>query len=210
MKKLLSALFLLALCSSLAGASVPDPLNCTVAPLMGNPLDPSSQVAFLSPGAINGTSITITVRNNVNALIPNASVVVTFNSEIGICSDAVHSGSTGASGPGLGQCVITLKGGGCQTAVLGACVVTANGIEIRNLQNVRSPDNEGHTSSVPNGKVNSQDLGAFADEFIVGPAGCHDYDLLLGVNSQDLGLFGDAFSLTAGIPPLPVECTLLP
>lgn len=205
MKKLLSALFLLALCSTLAGASVPDPLNCTVAPLMGNPSVPASQVAFLSPGPINGTSITVTVRNNANQPIGNASVVVTFNSEIGICSNAVHSGTTSnVTGPLKGTVVITLKGGGCQTATAGACIITANGQEIRNLYNVRSPDNEGHTTSIPDGRVNTQDLSAFGDEYVNGPAGqCHDYDIQNGCNTQDLGLFGDAYALGT-------TCTLLP
>jgi len=206
MKKMLSALFLLALCSSLAGASVPDPLNCTVTPLLGDPLVPSSLVAFLAPGAVNGTTLTITVRNASNALIPNASVVITFNSEVGICGvpAAVHTGTTGASGPTLGVCTITLKGGGCQTGVYGACVIRANGIEIKNLQNVRSPDNEGHTTSVPSGSVNTQDLGAFGDEFKgVQPVGCHDYDNNAAVNTQDLGYFGDAYKLG-------VTCTLVP
>ena len=196
MKKLLSALFLLALCSTLAGASVPDQANCTVAPLMGNPLVPSSQVAFLAPGPINGTTITITVRNNANQPIGNASVVVTFNSEIRVCSNAVHSGLTSnVTGPLKGTCVITLKGGGCQTATAGACIITANGVEIRNLYNVRSPDNEAHTQSLPNGAVNTQDLAAFGSEFVVGPAACHDYDLIGGCNTQDLALFGNGFSL---------------
>jgi hypothetical protein len=201
MKKLLSALFLLALCSSLAGASVPDPLNCTVGPLMGDPLVPSSQVAFLSPAPILGTSITITVRNNANVVIPNASVSVTFNTEIGVCSSAVHTGTTNT----LGQCFLTLKGGGCQTGIAAACVIRANGISIRELLNVRSPDNEAHDVSLPDGTVTTPDLSAFGDEFVIGPPACHDYDLLDGCNTQDLGAFGDAFALG-----LAGSCTLLP
>ena len=196
MKKLLSALFLLALCSSLAGASVPDPTFCTVTPLLGNQALPSSLVAFLAPGAVTGTTLTITVRNASNVLIPSASVVISFNSQIGICSNAIHYATTGTTGAGLGVATITLKGGGCLTGIPSACVITANGIEIKNLQNVRSPDNEGHTTSVPSGSVTTQDLSAFGDEFKgVQPVGCHDYDNNAAVNTQDLGYFGDAYKL---------------
>ena len=194
MKKLLSALFLLALCSSLAGASVPDPTFCTVGPLLGNQALPATQVAFLSPGAINGTTITVTVRNLNNVVIPNSVVIITFATgpgNIGICTNAVHTNTTDSNG----RAIITLKGGGCLTDDPNACVITASGWPIRTLYNVRSPDNEGHTTSVPNGAVNVQDLGAFGDEFVVGPAACHDYDKMNGCNTQDLGLFGDAFAL---------------
>jgi len=192
MKKLLSALFLLALCSSLAGATVPDPLNCTITPLLGNPLIPANQVAFLSPGAVSGTTLTITVRNNVNQPISGASVVVTFNSAVKPCVTALHTATTNPSG----VCTVTLTGGGCLTGLLGACVITANSVEIRNLLNVRSPDNGSHTASVPSGSVTTTDLGYFGDEFKgVVPVGCHDYDNNGVVNTTDLGYFGDAYKL---------------
>jgi hypothetical protein len=199
MKKLLSALFLLALCSSLAGANVPDPTKCTVGPLLGDPLT-TGQVAFLSPGAIAGTTITITVRNASNVVIPNLYVEVIFNAAVKVCSNAVHTGTTNS----LGVCVLTLKGGGCLSNIGTACVIKAGGLPIKTLLYVRSPDNEGHTASNPSGAVNTQDLGSFAQEYVAAVAQqCHDYDLANLCNTQDLGIFGGGYASGT-------TCTLLP
>ena len=67
MKKLLSALFLLALCSSLAMATVPDETKCTVTPDLNGG-------CLIAPGTLTGTTLTITVRNSSNNPIPNAAV----------------------------------------------------------------------------------------------------------------------------------------
>jgi hypothetical protein len=200
MKKLLSALALVALCSTIAMANVPCAEYCTVTPLLGDPLVPSSQVGFLSPGPVNGTTLTITVRNCSNLPINGATVQVIFNDAVKICTTAVHQAVTVANG----TCSITLSGGGCLSGLLGACVIKANGFEIRNLRNVRSPDNGSHTGSVPSGSVTTTDLGYFGDEFKgVAPAGCHDYDNSGSVNTTDLGYFGDAYKLAT-------TCTLIP
>ena len=128
-----------------------------------------------------------------------AAVTVTFNDAVKICTTAVHSATTNA----LGVCSITLNGGGCLSNLLGACVIKANGFEIRNLRNVRSPDNGSHTASIPSGSVTTTDLGYFGDEFKgVAPAGCHDYDNNGLVNTTDLGYFGDAYKLAT-------VCTLI-
>jgi len=200
MKKLLSALALVALCSSLAMANVPCPEYCTITPLLGDPLVPNSQLGFLAPGPINGTTLTITVRNCSNLPINAANVEVIFNSSVKTCVTSVHQATTVASG----ICSITLTGGGCLTNILGACIIKANGFEIRNLHNVRSPDNGNHTVSMPSGSVTTTDLGYFGDEFKgVAAAGCHDYDNNGLVNTTDLGYFGDAYKLAA-------VCTLNP
>jgi len=197
MKKLLSALALVALFSSLGMASVPDPLYCTVSPLLGpgSPQVPATQVAFIAPGPAAGTTITITVKNYLNVAIQNASVVVTFNNAIKTCTTAVHTATTNAQG----VCTISLRGGGCLSGTAGACVITANGIEIRNLQFVRSPDNDSHTASSPTGSVTVGDLTFFAAEFGgTAPAGsnCHDYDNSGSCGVIDLTYFGPSF--TAG------------
>jgi hypothetical protein len=192
MKKLLSALALVALCSTIAMANVPCPEYCSITPLLGDPLFPSTQVGFLSPGVVNGTTLTITVRNCSNLPINAATVQVIFADAVKICTTAVHQATTSA----LGVCTITLNGGGCLSNVLGACVIKANFIEIRNLRNVRSPDNGSHTGSVPSGSVTTTDLGYFGDEFKgVAIPGCHDYDNNAAVNTTDLGYFGDAYKL---------------
>lgn len=192
MKKLLSALFLLALCSSLAVANVPDPSKCSVTPSLNNG-------CLIAPGNLTGTTLSITVRNVSNNPIPNAVVQVLFLSGIRICQTAVHTVNTNASG----FCTINLRGGGCiNTETTGACVVVANGIEIKGYTRVKSPDNASHTASVPSGSVTVADLPFFADEFKgLQPAGCHDYDNSGAVTVADLPTFGDAFKAS-------LSCTL--
>lgn len=184
MKKLLSALFLLALCSSVAMATVPDPSKCTVTPDLNGGV-------LIAPGALAGTTLSITVRNSSNNPIPNAAVQVIFGSDIRICTNAVHTGTTDTNG----FCQINLRGGGCiNLTTTGACVVIANGIEIKGYTKVKSPDNASHDASVPSGSVTVADLPFFADEFKgVAPAGCHDYTNDGFVTTSDLPSFGDAF-----------------
>jgi hypothetical protein len=190
MKKLLTALFLVALCSSLAMATVPDPTQCSIVPLLGPVGQPQNQVAFLAPGNLSGTTITITVRNNTGGAIANATVSVAFNSQIRTCSTASHTATTNTQG----VCTISLRGGGCLSATSGGCVITANGVEIRNLRFVRSPDNGSDTASLPDGTVSVVDFVKFADEFKgVVAVGCHDYDNDNLCNVVDFPYFGDAF-----------------
>lgn len=195
MKKLLSALFVLALCSSVAFATVPDPSKCSVSPadnLNGVVLCPDS------PGAIAATIYTITVKNSSGAAIPNASVAVEFPAptNIRVCTTAVHTGTTNGSGIS----VITLKGGGCQRTTVGgtvyAAVVKANGVAIRSYYNSKSPD---YDCVGPNGIVNLQDLLCYRNPVV----GCHDYDNNGSMNLSDTLIFAPAYS------PLH-SCTLAP
>ena len=75
MKKLLSALFVLALCSSVAMATVPDPSNCEVTPDLNNGV----LICPDNPVLLNGTTYTITVRNADNNPIPNAAARCSTN-----------------------------------------------------------------------------------------------------------------------------------
>jgi hypothetical protein len=191
MRRLLPVLCLVAFCSSLAAANPYPCENCVVEPLLGPPDNPMEQVAFLAPASTGGTTLTITVRNGANVPIVGATVQVSFNSQVRTCETAMHTAVTTAP---LGQCHITLMGGGCLSGVIGACVITVNGLEIMNLRYVRSPDNADHTSSAPDGRVSVADLTYFGDEFLgTAPAGCHDYDNNHVVNVTDLTYFGDAF-----------------
>jgi len=190
MKKLLSALFLLALCSSLAMATVPDPTYCSVAPLFGT----VNQGVIIAPGNLAGTTLTITVKNSSNVAIPNATVAVTFmnqpNQHIGICTSAVHTATTQSNG----TCTIALRGGGCLMNTVGACIVTANGVEIKNIKFVKSPDNGAHLLCSPDGHVDTVDLQFFASEFkLQAPANCHDYNNDGTCDTVDLTYFADAF-----------------
>lgn len=192
MKKLLSALFLLALSSSLAMATVPDATKCTVTPDLNGG-------CIIAPGNLSGTTLSINVRNASNNPIQNAVVQVVFNAAIDACANAVHNATTDVNG----NCTINLRGGGCiNAATPGACVVIANGIEIKNYTKVKSPDNASHTTSVPSGTVGVADLPFFADEFKgIAAAACHDYTNDGLVGTGDLPFFGDAFKAS-------LACTL--
>jgi hypothetical protein len=183
MKKLLSALFVLALCSSVAFATVPDPSKCTVVPadaLNGVVLCPDS------PSAIAATNYTITVKNTSGNPISGASVVIEFPAPTNIrfCTTAVNTGTTNASG----VCVITLRGGGCQrtSGSTYAAVVKANGVVLRSYYNAKSPDYDGVG---PNGLVNLSDLLAFR-----GAVGCHDYDNSGTMTLSDTLIFAPGYS----------------
>jgi len=184
MKKLLSALFVLALCSSVALATVPDPSKCTVVPadaLNGVVTCPDN------PGPIAATVYTITVKNSANNPIPNAAVAIEFPVPTNIrnCTSAQNTGTTNTSG----ICIITLRGGGCQvtSGAVYACLVKANGVVIRSYYNAKSPDYDGVG---PNGTVNLQDLLAFRNP----TPGCHDYNNDTFMNLQDTLIFAPAYS----------------
>lgn len=178
MKKLLSALFVLALCSSVAMATVPDPTKCSVSPadvLLGVVLSPDS------PAPIPASVYTVTVRNADNNPINGAAVEFLFATGIRVCTTAVHTGSTNSQG----IVTITLRGGGCVTGS-GACRVKANGVEIRNFVNAKSPDYDG---AAANGVVNLSDLVNYGTGNL-----CHDYDNNGAVNLSDLVLFASAYA----------------
>jgi hypothetical protein len=192
MKKLLAALFVLALCSSIAMGSVPDPDKCTVLPNLND----GCLICPGNPSPINGTTYTVTVRNNNNDLIPDAVVEFQFDANIGICDDAQHTVTATA-----GVAIVTLKGGGCVTT--GGCDVKANGQLIHSFTNCKSPDNGANHASFPDGDVGIGDIGPFGDEFNGPEDDCHDYDNTGTTDVGDIGFFGDAFSAHN-------VCTLLP
>jgi hypothetical protein len=181
MKKLLSALVVLALCSSVAMATVPDPTKCTVSP--GDALN-GLVVAPDSPSPITATVETITVRNSANNPIPNANVVIEYPAPTTIknCTTALNSGVTGITG----QVVLTLRGGGCKTGT-GSGLVKANGVVIRTYNAVKSPDWDGAAAS---GTMTLGDLLSFR---VVTP-GCHDYNNDGFMNLQDTLIFAAAYT----------------
>lgn len=188
MKKLLSALFVLALCSSVALATVPDPTKCVVAPadaLNGLVLAPDT------PAPIAASIYTLTIRNSANNPINNANCTIEFPppTNTRFCTTAVNSGTTNASG----VCIITLRGGGCTNGT-GVGLVKANGVVIRSLNHVKSPDWDGAAAS---GSMTLADLLAFKSTTI----GCHDYDNTGTMTLADLLIFSGAY-----VPPH--SCTL--
>jgi len=182
MKKLLSALFVLALCSSVVFATVPDPTKCSVAP--GDALN-GLVTAPDSPAPISATLYTITVRNAANNPIPNASVVIEFPAPTNIrnCTTANNTATTNAQGVAN----ITLRGGGCKISA-GAGLVKANGVVIRTYNNVKSPDWDGAAAS---GAMTLADLLAFR-AVPVFPF-CHDYNNDNTMNLSDTLIFSSAY-----------------
>lgn len=185
MKKVLFSLLGLALASTMASADVPDPSFCSVIPadnLNGLVLAPNLPSAI--PASIN----VVTVRNNTNAPINAASVVITLGAANVLCGSTVLTGTTNSSG----QTTITLGGGGCAHNVALSGIVKANGVTIRSYSNVKSPDYDGAGG---NRSVQLADLIKFSNEFLdVDANQCHDYDNDTNTGLSDLIVFSPTFT----------------
>jgi hypothetical protein len=179
MKTLLSALFVLALCSSAAFATVPSDEYSECSP--GDALN-GLVICPDSPAPIPATVYTVTVRNGNQDPIPNASVSFEFAPGISICTTAVHT----VQADGSGVAVVTLRGGGCLADIPEVGIVKANGVPIRRYANVKSPDYDG---AAGNGVVNLSDL-----VFYKSGNTCHDYDNNGVVNLSDLVIFAGGYS----------------
>lgn len=180
MKKLLSALFALALCSTMAFATVPYPPYCVVSPcdaLNGVVLGPDS------PSPIPSSIVNMTIRNQSNNVIPSASVNITFGAgPFCFCNTMQYNTTTNANG----YAQLTLRGGGCLNNVDQAAVIRANGSIVRNYRNAKSPDFDG---AAGNCVVNLPDYIRFTARDV-----CHDYDNNGSVNLADFVLFSSGFS----------------
>ena len=187
MKKLLSALFALALCSSIALATVPSPPNCSVSPcdaLGGAVMCPDV------PGAIANSVVTLTIRNQANNPIANAAVNVTFGTgPLCICGTMVYNATTNASG----VAVITLRGGGCIRNTANACVFVANGTIVRAYSNLKSPDWDG---AAGNCTVNLGDLVVYAR----GTDLCFDFNNTGAIDIADFQIFASGYSPSRHCP----------
>jgi hypothetical protein len=194
MKKLLCALSLLALCSSLAAATVPDAGFCTVSPIYqpaGN-TDPALEALLVCPANYAGSYYTITVHNSSDNAVPNAIVQFIFDSEIMVCGTPIPIHEVTADLDGVAH--LYLRGGGCLTNKTDAIRVLANGVQIRMFKGVRSPDNADHILSFPSLSMTASDLTMFGLEFKgVVAAGCHDYTMDSSCSAGDLAIFGAAF-----------------
>lgn len=186
----------------LSALSAPHAWAVDLPPLYHITITPEfNQGVLVAPQAISGTTYTVTILNDDDVPMTNVTVQFVFLPSIRICADAVHYAVTDQTG----TCQVQLRAGGCiNTPTLGACVVVANGIEIRNYSRVKSPDNASHTGSQPSGSVTVADLIFFAQEFKgETAAACHDYNNDGTVNTGDLPTFGDAFRMG-------LACTLAP
>jgi len=183
MKKLLSALFVLALCSSMAAANVPYSSNCVVSPcdaLNGAVVCPDQ------PTVLTQTVVNMTIRNQANNPIPGAAVNLTFlnSTNLCICNTMIFNGTTDNSG----KLTMTLRAGGCLNGVDQALVIRANATLVRNFKNVKSPDWDGVAG---NCVVNLSDIVRFAPQSDL----CFDFD-----NSGVVDL-GDVVIFAAGYNP---------
>jgi hypothetical protein len=190
MKKLLSALFALALCSSMALATVPYPPNCTV-----SPWDGYNGVVLCpdTPGSPIGQSVgTLTVRNQANNPIANAAVIISFlaTGPFCFCSDMVYSTTTNGSG----MATLTLRGGGCVRGTDGAALIRANGVQIRDYYNAKSPDWDGVAG---NCTVSGPDAVRFA---MVPKDLCFDFDNSGSVDIGDYVVFTSGLTASHNCP----------
>lgn len=191
MKKLLSALFVLALCSSVAMASVPDPVNSSVAPIFNNGLVLCPDGNFPTPHP-SGV-ITVTVKNSANNPIAGAVIEVDFHSDIAICDSffAQFPVLTNASG----EAQVVLAAAGCVNNVTNAAVIRANGIPIETVRNLKSPANGSASENAPLQNVGSAALVPFANSWLGAEPvfHCADYDNSGDMGSPDLVIFATAF-----------------
>lgn len=219
MKKLIPALVLHALCSSLAAATIPDPQLCSISPIYGLVGIPGREVVIVSPWDgyqyLTGTQYTVRVATSSGAPIAGSVIRVEFHPSIIPCPDAQHSAVTDWNG----EARIWFTASGCLTDVAGACVITADGIEIRQIRGVRSPDNGDHYVAQPDGAADVIDLTYFGSEYKGSETGrgiCHDYDYSLACDTVDLTYFGEAFKRAfccrrgPRLPPGSPPCHMVP
>lgn len=180
MKKLVSALFALALFSSMALATVPYPPYCVVTPcdaLNGVVMCPDT------PAPIPASIVNMTIRNQSNNVIPNASVNITIASgPFCFCNTMVYNTTTNNQG----YAQLTLRAGGCLQNVDQAAVIRSNGAIVRNYRNAKSPDWDG---AAGNCRVDLADYLRFVARDL-----CHDYDNTGVVDVSDFVLFASGFS----------------
>lgn len=185
MKKVLFSLLGLALASTVASADVPDPSFCTVIPadnLNGLVLAPN--LPSYIPASIN----VVTVKNNTNAPISGAAVVLTLGANNTLCGSTVLTGTTNGSG----QTTLSLGGGGCAHNIALSGILKANGVTIRSFANVKSPDYDGAAGNL---SVQLADLIKFSNEFLdVDVNQCHDYDNDANTGLSDLIVFSPTFT----------------
>ena len=161
-----------------------------------NPAD-GMQGVILSPGhptPLTESILHLSVRNESNQPIAHAPVVVSFAPGIVPCPDAQLETVTDENG----EAEVTLAGGGCLSAIDGACSIRVNGIEVRAYRNAKSPDWDGIGSDR---RVSSGDFIGFARAFNQpAPGGCYDFDNSGLVGGADFAIFARAFNAGSHCP----------
>jgi hypothetical protein len=189
MKKLLSALFALALCSTAAFATVPWAANCVI-----SPCDALNGVVSCpdTPAPIPASIVTLTIRNQANNPIVGAAVNLTLGAgPLCICNTMVFNTTT----IGGGIATMTMRFGGCIMGVADAAVFRANGVLIRSYMNTKSPDWDGAAGSC---QVNLPDLVRFVPRTDL----CFDFDNNGAVDLGDIVIFTSGFTPAHACTPL--------
>lgn len=190
MKRVLMLTCALALSAAVASADVPDPANCQTT------LDTTGRGLIIPDGLgdVSAATFTCTIRNAANNVINNAVVEVLVgglatNHTI-ICAGQTLTANTNASG----VVVFNVAGGGCFKGA-SAFVIRANGVTIRDLMEVMSPDYAASDDAGIPGRwsrtVSAVDLAAFVAAYQggTGPSSCHDYNNNGVTDSPDLAVF---------------------
>ena len=195
MKRLLSALVLLALAGGVAAAGVPDPNNSLVLPPDGALQPRILGILDERPAGVHNphpfANLTITIRNFANVPINGVYVVVELNSEcdapLCVCDMADLTGYTNASG----QVVINVGLGGCCHVDGGAAAaIYADGVVIRSYDYVVSPD---WNEALGNCVMGLDDFTIFGNYWVSGAGGCTDYDGNGATGIVDFSIFGQGW-----------------
>ena len=177
MKRLLSALVLLALAGGVASAGVPDAFNSSVLPSDAYVYPRVTGILDQRDGAPNPhplADLYVTVRNFANVPIPNAYVEVVFSTlcddPVCMCDGIILDGYTDPTG----LVIINLGYGGCCYVEGGAAVaVYAEGVVVRAFEYAVSPDWDEVEGNCIMGLA---DFTVFGNYWVSGEGGCTDYD----------------------------------
>ncbi len=183
MRNAVLAILGLVLCVGAANATVPDGDLCSVSPCDSY----QGVIMYPQPNAAGAAEFVVNVRNGDDEPIPNAFVELIFSTPGNhlLCTDAVISGTTDASG----NITFAISGGGC-TIGTDALIIRANGVDIRGYDTIKSPD----WAPGANGNVDIGDFINFGVQLAASAPGCTDYynDGATGLGS--FIVFGEAWT----------------
>ena len=186
MKKLLSTLIVLALATSVAWASVPDPDECVVMPCDDMACPRIVAVPQDEDGGSAYADLTVTVMGGPGLPLVGKDVEVWLNpacTNLFYCSTLVLTGVTDANG----DVSFNLTFGGCCEEVA-SVIITADGVPIRQYDFISSPDNNG---GIGDGSVNLGDFITFGGTW---GSECTDLDGSCGASIGDFVTFGGSFT----------------
>ena len=149
--------------ASAARAGAPDPGSSSV-----DPWDGYGHALVIPGSASDLDDVTIVVRDASGTPLPNVDVSISLSGCEMLCIDSPDDGLTGTTG-GSGEVTLNPRVGGCAICDV---VVVADGVEIRSLSRVVSPDWDG---VIADGVVTACDSAYFAGA-LGSSDPCADYD----------------------------------